>query len=99
MNCKLLTGRNFANTCGRSSFFKSGFTKASFQSEGKYPHARDEFTMRVMTGKSSSKQDRTSDVGTGSNSQDFLADRANMKKGISKRKKDPVFSRFQEFSV
>ena len=34
-------------------------------SEGKYPHARDEFIMRVITGKSSSKEDRTSDAGIG----------------------------------
>ena len=54
-------------------FLSSGFSKGSFQSLANSPDSNDKFIMFVITGNSTSKTSRTTEVGIGSSGHDFLA--------------------------
>ena len=67
-------GRKFVKSANKPGDLRSGVTNAYFQSFGKYLDVSKELIMRVITGRSVSRHETTSDVGAGSNGQDFLAD-------------------------
>ena len=54
-------------------FLSSGFSKASFQSLANTPDSNDNLIMFVITGNSTSKTSKSTEVGIGSSRHDFLA--------------------------
>ena len=65
-------GRKFLKSENRLGNLSKGVTSPSFQSQGKYPILMEPLIKHVITGRSSSKHDTTSEVGAGSLGQDFL---------------------------
>ena len=72
MYCRLLMGRKFLKSESRPGNLSKGVTSPSFQSQGKCPILMEPLIKHVITGRSSSNHDTTSEVGTGSLGQDFL---------------------------
>lgn len=63
-------GRKFLKSESRPGNLSKGVTSPSFQSQGKYPIFMERLIKHVITGRSSSKHDTTSEVGAGSLRQD-----------------------------
>lgn len=67
--CKLLIGGKFEKSANKPGYLRSGRTSASFQTSGKCPLVIKQLIMCVIRGRSTSKQETTSEV---SNSQTVL---------------------------
>ena len=70
---RLLTGREFLYAMSRPHFFNVGNTGAYLHSSANRPDSNDMLIIRVITGNSTSRTCRTTDVGAGSKGQDFMA--------------------------
>ena len=72
MYCRLLIGLQFTKSGSTPTVFKSGCTRAHFQTSANVPESNDRLIILVIVGNNTSIRSITSDVGMGSTAEFFF---------------------------